>query len=144
MFNHPASRASRISSLLGLGFAVCGCVGCGSDMAPVAGRVEFSDGSPVRGGIRVIRFEPDDDSPAEVRKAGSGDIAEDGSFVITTKKPGDGVYRGKYVVTFTVISDRESAKSLIPSQYTTYVDSPFEVTVDRGKSDYLFKLEKPK
>lgn len=119
-----------------------GVVGCGSDMVQVGGRVEYEDGSPIVGAIRVIRFEPDDETSAVVRKTASGEIAEDGTFRLMTKLPDDGVFKGEYVVTFTVLKDPKTGESLIKEEFSTFALSPFEVSVQESKSDYLFQLEK--
>src|SRR5689334_23205472 len=78
--------------------------GCnkGPSMVHVRGTVMNKDGSPLKGGVRVVRFEPASDSEATLRKAASGEIAQDGSFELFTRRPGDGIVTGKYNVTFTV------------------------------------------
>jgi hypothetical protein len=126
-------------------FSLLGCLaalGCSGEMVPASGRVAYSDGSNIEGAIRIIRFEPDDDTTAKVKKAASSEIAADGSFTLMTTRPGDGVYRGKYVVTFTVLESPETGKSLIKQKYSTFAESPFEVSVEGGKDDYFFELEK--
>ncbi|MCO6044809.1 hypothetical protein NG895_12930 [Aeoliella sp. ICT_H6.2] len=131
------------SSSLALGFILVTCVtGCGGDTAQVSGHVEYEDGSPLVGAIRVIRFEPTEDSKAVVRKVASSPIADDGSFELVTKRPGDGVYKGKYKVTFTVLESPATGVSLIKPEYTTAMDSPLEVSVDHSGADYNFTLEK--
>jgi hypothetical protein len=125
--------------------ALCAVVtGCGQDspVAQVKGKVLYKDGSVPKGAIRVVRFEPAVDSTSVVRKAASSDIdAADGSFELFTRKPGDGVYRGKYKVTFTVLPDPRSQESLILDKYTISATTPYEVSVDRDVDDLAFEIE---
>ncbi|WP_425395170.1 hypothetical protein [Aeoliella sp.] len=131
-----------IRNLRHLGFFVVVCVvGCGSDTAQVSGKVHYEDGSPVEGAIRVIRFEPTD-ATADGRKVASGRLAEDGSYELMTKRPGDGVSKGKYKVTFTVLESPQTGVSLIKPEYMSADSSPLEVTVDHSGEDYNFTLEK--
>lgn len=111
-------------------------------MAQVSGKVQYIDGSPIVGGIRIIRLEPDDDTPAVVRKTASGEIADDGSFTLMTKRPGDGVYKGNYIATFTILESPRSAESLAPAKYSSYTDSPIEITIDGNRDDLLIELDK--
>lgn len=129
---------------LPFGLVLVACIaGCGSDTAQVGGHVEFADGTPIKGAIRVIRFEPADDSSASTRAVASGNIADDGSYELMTKRPGDGVHKGKYIVTFTVLESPQTGVSLIKDQYMSAESSPLEVTVDHSGDDYNFSLEKP-
>jgi hypothetical protein len=117
-------------------------VGCGSDMVPAKGRVQYADGSPLKGELQVIRFEPDDKTTAVVRRLAEAPIKSDGSFEMSSIKPLDGVYKGQYVVTFIVLENQRTGKSLIPKKYTSFAESPFEIDVTGSKDDYLFELEK--
>jgi hypothetical protein len=118
-------------------------VGCGGRTTyQVTGRVQYKDGSPITGGVRVIRLEPTDDTTAEIRKAANGTIAPDGAFEMYTRRPGDGVIPGKYWVTFTVMDKPFGGRLLIPFKYTIGAESPFELVVDDDKSDLLYELEK--
>ena len=117
--------------------------GCGREAHQVSGRVQYNDGTPITGGLRIIRFEPTDDSTAKIRKAASGRIGEDGSFELHTRKPGDGVYAGKYAVTFTIRTDPFGGKSLIAPRFTRRDSTPFNIVVDEDREGLLFELEKP-
>lgn len=122
---------------------VAGVAGCGGrEEYQVSGQAKYQDGSPITGAVRVIRLEPSDDSQAEVRKAASGNIAEDGSFKLFTRKPGDGVLPGTYAVTFTVLDKAMGGRSLIPDKYTYKANTPFKLEVDGDKDDVVFELEK--
>jgi hypothetical protein len=108
----------------------------------VSGKVHYKDGTPITGAARVIRFEPTGSSTATIKKTASGDIAEDGSFEMFTRKPGDGVIPGKYAVTFSVMDKPMGGKLLIPAKYNSAAETPFEVTVDGNKTDLLYELDK--
>lgn len=109
----------------------------------MSGHVKFDDGSPIQGAVRSIVFAPTDDTTAEVRKAASGTIGDDGSFTMYTRKAGDGVYKGKYAVTFMVLKDPKLGGLLVPEKYTFGETTPFKVEVTGDRSDLLFELEKP-
>ncbi|TWT48899.1 hypothetical protein Pla111_06750 [Botrimarina hoheduenensis] len=123
---------------------VLGLVGCGgSPTAQISGRAVFQDGSPITGAVRTITFKPTDDSPAEIRKAAQGEIdRESGAFTLFTRKRGDGVYKGKYHVLFTVLKDPNMGGLLVPEKYLAPQQTPFSVEVTEDRTDLLFELEK--
>jgi hypothetical protein len=108
----------------------------------VSGKVHYKDGSPITGATRAVRFEPTQSSSATIKKSASGVIAEDGSFEMFTRKPGDGVIPGKYAVTFVVMDKPMGGKLLIPSKYNSAADTPFEINVDGDKTDLVYEIEK--
>ena len=66
--------------------------GCGGPkLCPVKGKVVFPDGQPLMGG-RVV-FETTAVTPPV---SAQGEIQSDGTFVLGTYKPGDGVLKGKH------------------------------------------------
>jgi len=122
-------------------------VGCGAGgprMGEVTGKVTYSDGSIPKGGVVVIRFEVAPDSNPEKRKAADSDIESDGSFAITTMKPGDGAYYGKYKVVFTILNSYRAGKSLVDSKFTDASTTPFECIVDSPSQVVDFTIEKTK
>ncbi len=121
--------------------AIGGCSGR-PDTAQVSGKVLYQDGSAPTGGVRVVQFVPIDSTDAEIRKAASGQIKEDGSFTLSTRKPGDGVFLGEYAVTFTVWKAPREPVSLIKQQYTSAGTTPYKVTVDGDRDDLTFEIEK--
>jgi hypothetical protein len=136
------------TSLAGLGIfaALClpGISGCqrGPAVAQVSGKVVYEDGSAPQGGVRVVRFEPAGDSQAEIRKAATGEIQPDGSFEMYTRVPGDGVYLGKYAVTFAIWKGPMDPTSLIPNAYTTAATTPYTLTIDDDKHDLVFEIDR--
>ena len=74
------------------GFALLAAAGCGgSGLHPVAGRVVYPDGRPVTAGRVVL-----DTGPAFTGSWGG--IRPDGTFVMGTKTPDDGVPAGRWRV----------------------------------------------
>ena len=133
-------KCALLVVVVGLALAV----GCsrGRRTYQVAGRVQYKDGSPITGGVRVVHFEPTRSSTAEIRKAAVGEIGTDGSFAMFTRKPGDGVIPGKYAVTFAVMDKPMGGKMLILQKYVSAAETPFEITVDGDKADLLYEMEK--
>lgn len=120
-----------------------GIVGCGKSLpvAQVGGKINLKDSSLKKAGIRMVRLEPTADTNATVRKGASGTIKEDGSFELYTRRPGDGVYLGKYAVTFAFYRGAMDQKSLIPAKYTNAATTPYQVVVDRDCDDLNFEIE---
>jgi hypothetical protein len=69
--------------------------GCGSKPVPVTGEILWEDGKPVTSANVV--FVPRDESG----KRATGYTKEDGSFELTTSRPGDGAVPGDYTVLVT-------------------------------------------
>lgn len=126
-----------------IGLLASGLLGCGGgpDTAQVSGKVLFKDGTAPKGGVCAIQFLPATDTTAEIRKAASGDIREDGTFEVYTRKPGDGIFIGKYDVTFAVWESPMSSVSLIDAKYTKPSTTPFHVTIDDDADDLSFEIE---
>src|SRR4051812_2075790 len=130
--------------LLLLMIAFAAVVGCnkGPSMVHVKGKVSYTDGSPLKGGVRVVRFEPTQDMPAEKRRVASGPIDNDGSYELFTRRPGDGVIPGTYNVTFTVWKGEHEPGSLIDEKYAASSTTPFKnVKVDADRTDFNFQIE---
>src|SRR4029078_7599408 len=75
-------------------FVLLTCLGCGSGMYPVEGKIVYADGKPateLAGG--TVTF----DNP-EARVSALGQIDKDGAFRLTTTKPNDGAFPGNYRV----------------------------------------------
>lgn len=130
--------------LVALLICLIGGAGCGrrSGTARVTGRVTYKDGTIPQGAVCVVRFQPAQDSTAAIRKAASGDIQKDGLFEAYTRNPGDGVFIGKYDVTFSVLQDvTSSASSMIDPKYTKAKTTPYHVTIEGNTDDLKFELE---
>jgi hypothetical protein len=122
---------------------VCALAGCGRGPATahVSGRVNFKNGQLPAAGVRMIRFEPAADSPAPIRKGASGTINDDGTFELYTRRPGDGVYLGKYAVTFAFYRGAMDQRPLIAPKYAAAATTPYQVAIDDDVDDLNFDLE---
>jgi hypothetical protein len=110
-------------------------------MAQVSGKVLYKDGSVPTGGVRIVRFEPADDTTAEVRQGATGAIGPDGSFTMSTKVFGDGVYYGDYIVSFSVLKSPIDPTPLIEPKYASRMTTPYKVTIDGEKTDLEYEIE---
>lgn len=128
-----------VLTLIGLG-CVVGC-NRGPEVAQVRGKVLYKDGTPLKGGLRTVRFEPAEDSTAEVARVAGSMIAQDGTFELSRRKPGDGVYLGKYNVVFTVWKGTRDPVSLIKEEYTQSATTPFHVSIEGDRDDLVFEIE---
>jgi hypothetical protein len=118
-------------------------VGCGRSqpVARVSGKINFKDASLQNAGIRMVRLEPTADTSATIRKGASAPINEDGSFELYTRRPGDGVYLGKYAVTFAFYRGAMDQRSLIPAKYTSAASTPYHVVVDQDVDNLEFEID---
>jgi len=110
----------------------------------VKGKVTYK-GEPVKGGSVVF-------SPlSEGGKAASSEIQQDGTYTLSTNRPGDGVKPGRYRVTFTPPPGQEAPASVpgkpppkaIPNPYAGLVPKPDEVDVKSGDNSVNLELVKP-
>ena len=114
-------------TLFGIAMLACagGC-GRGPDLARVRGTVQY-DGKPLT--VGKVLF-----ASVERGKAAAGHINQDGTYVLSTMRPGDGATPGKYKVT--VVTDLEIRGSqrhltwLGPEQLLLEVEAGKENTID--------------
>ena len=111
-------------------------------MAQVAGKVVYPDGVIPKAALRVVRFQPAPTTTAEIRKAASAQIQDDGSFEMWTQKPGDGVYYGAYTVTFLVMNESPKPQHFVADKYRSPITTPYTVTVDGDKPDLTFEVQR--
>ena len=111
-------RLSLRVSLLIVGFLPLGLPACGGPRTyPVKGKI-VHDGKPVPRGS--VMFTPMKGGPTA-----TGDIGPDGTYRLTTYKPGDGAPVGEYRVAIMAMESMEGrelnnpAQSLIPDKYTS-------------------------
>jgi hypothetical protein len=97
---------ARCRDLLPAALLLGSVAGCGGPkLYPVSGQIAWQDGSPAKelaGGLLALES-------VGVRASARSDIEADGSFRVTTTRPGDGAYEGRYRVLIDVprLSDRE-------------------------------------
>jgi hypothetical protein len=128
--------------------AIAFFTGCeqGPTMAPVSGKVLYN-GRALEFGSVV--FQPPSGQPAQ------GEIQSDGSFTLSTYRPGDGAAVGAHKVRITCYeSQRPGAikgpgeqmlgKSLIPERYTLFDQSGLTADVTPDQSEpFVFELSGP-
>ena len=115
-------------------------LGCGSDQIPtypVTGRVEFTDGTPVRHG--TIELES-----ADHELSAAGKIQHDGSFVLGTYTPDDGAVAGEHkaIVVQMVIADGSFEHTVdhgkpVPVRYAAYETSSLTARVEAVESNEI-------
>jgi hypothetical protein len=141
------------ATLLALALVVLsGLVGCGSGVYPVKGTVLFN-GKPMAGG-GAISFIPLND---QAGNAPGGEIAEDGTFSVSTAQLGNGAAPGEYRVAIHQVTVREPERTedgerpasieaivpvsqRIPPIYADHQNSPLRATVE-AKSLNEIRLE---
>ena len=134
------SGASLALALLALWLLVC--CGCGSQTAPVRGRVKFKDGSDatVLAGYGVT-FEP-----TEGKSSAVGEIQPDGSFKLSTFGADDGALPGKYRVVVTTPAspdpDKPPQKSKLPAKYADFSTSGLTVEIKPRQKEVELELER--
>jgi hypothetical protein len=126
----PGLRASRplalaLALLLGAG-------GCGPKMCPVRGKVTLGDGKPVTEGM-VVFERKGEGQPVTAR----GEIQADGSYQLSTHRPGDGVPPGTYRVLVAPKSDpnavdRPAKPPPFDPRYADFKTSGLEFEVKPG------------
>ena len=106
--------------------------GCGSDQVPtypVAGRVVFQDGSPVRTGTVELESK-------QFGTTATGSIQTDGTFVLGTYTATDGAAEGEHnaIVVQIIIADGSIKHTVdhgraVPPMYGDYDTSPLTIKV---------------
>jgi hypothetical protein len=132
------SRLSLLTCLIG-----CGCLlasGCGDGFPqryPVSGTIRFADGSPVKTGTIELGGNGS-------RWTASGEIQRDGSFVLTTVKPGDGAVPGEYkivirqmVLAYLKAEGGHDHGKLVADRYRDYKTTDLKATVQAGENPPL-------
>lgn len=115
--------------------------GCGSKLHPVHGKVAFPDGTPLDGGLVVFEQQKEGESPVMAR----GEIHTDGSYQLSTYRPGDGVPPGKYRVLVspkTDLNDVDGPRKPPPfdPRYMAFDTSGLEFEVNEGANEYPIQV----
>jgi len=140
----------RIDRMYVAGLIAMFVVGCGerSGLQPVNGRVIYSDGQPLPGG--VIEMRP---TSGEQKASPRGPIHADGTFAIGTIRPGDGAMPGTYRVLIVPPPpagdpDDKAIRNTPPAideRYTRFETSGLEVVVnpDVPTNEFQITVERP-
>jgi hypothetical protein len=124
--------------------AVTGCSDGNPRTYPVRGEVRFPDGRPLTRG--TVEFELlDQEKPITA----TGEISEDGTFVLGTFKLDDGAIAGRHRAA--VIADHEIGTgaerpgtlppTALDPRYRDFKTSGLEFTVEPGKNEIVIKVE---
>ena len=109
--------------------------GCGSNMGRVKGRVTCG-GKPFYPATLTFFSVPDKDGTLEAGKPAWGVTDEDGRYVLTTDRAGDGVMTGRHRVTINVeYPDRVPCRGYQKAQIVAEV-GPGDNDVDIRLDDY--------
>jgi hypothetical protein len=107
------------------------------------GKILLPDGRPLPGGRVTLNPQ------AATEVEAFGDVNPDGTFALTTYKPGDGAVPGNYVVTVSPFNYRSktgsptkiAAAGQIPARYGDTTTSDLKVTINAdGGNDLTLKL----
>lgn len=136
------SRCGRAAVVL----LLCGAAGCGPALYPVHGKVTLEDGTPVSGGMVV--FEKQEGGKTVMAR---GEIGADGSYQLSTYRPGDGAPPGHYRVLVspkfdpTAIDNPQAANSLpFDARYSEFGTSGLEYEVKPGTNEFPIPVKRAK
>lgn len=112
--------------------------GCGGQgFVPAGGKVTFEDGSPLTTG--GISFSTD-------TFMADGTIQSDGTYTLSSLKPGDGLPPGNYTVTIDAsdVDANEKTTYLIDPMYADPEKTPLKAEVKKGEKNRIdFTVTKP-
>ena len=119
-----------------------GLSGCAGGLYPVRGTVTLDDGTPLTKGL-VVFERVGGGTPITAR----GSVGPDGTYELSTGKPGDGVPPGRYKVLVNPLdlSDVPDEKKNLPFdiKYTKFETSGLEFEVKTGPNEFPIKLDRP-
>jgi|YNPMSStandDraft_1061717.scaffolds.fasta_scaffold34552_2 hypothetical protein len=137
---------------IGVGFglwAAVGLIGCGGPtLCPVQGRIMYTDGTPAKelAGYTVT-FESVDQAATADKPgiSGWGEVKSDGTFQISTYRPGDGAVPGRHRVAINPppsLSDEPPTPPVIPLKYASFETSGLEVQIAPGPNDVTLTVQR--
>ena len=138
----PSGPTRRIAAVALL--CLLGAAGCGSGLYPVRGKVTYPDGKPVTEGMVVFESKSE-----EARVTARGEIQSDGSFALSTHKPGDGAPAGKYRVLVAPKNDpnavdRPAGPPPFDPRYADFNKSKLEFEVTpAGPNEFAIQVTRP-
>lgn len=134
------SARMRLSLSFSVGVGLCVALvsagGCGDGrpkLVRVSGRVLIDDKPLTTGVVRVV---PAGDAPA------TGEIGPDGTFTLSTFRPGDGCVPGEHPVAVVAIKTLSSStiQFFVPKKYVDHVTSGKTVNITGPTKDLEIKL----
>jgi hypothetical protein len=141
VFNH---FNLRVTGLILASATLVGVTGCGNErsMVPVSGKVTYGGGEWPQAG--TIGFTPASAGDGSISRAGSANFGKDGSFVVGSYKPRDGLLPGVYRVKVSSVDPSNFTKSvaeldIVPKDF--HVD---DLVVEAGSGPIELNLDVPK
>ena len=130
------ARFIGLSALLASVLCLAGCGPSVGATYKVTGTVKFSDGTPLTKG--TVLFTSD-------KHSATGPIQEDGTYSLTTLKPGDGAPPGDYKVTLggDAAGTYPDNKPLVDPKFLGTTTSGLTASVKNQKLQYDITVEKP-
>ena len=113
--------------------------GCGGGFIRTGGKVTYEDGTPVPYG--AIAFETDS-------FMANGRIQPDGTYTLSSLKPGDGLPAGSYKVSISgtelvVVGEKDKYIEHVHHKFANPETSDLTADVSRGKNNFDFIVTKP-
>jgi hypothetical protein len=115
--------------------------GCGQPLYRVGGNVTYEDGTPVTRGMVVF-----ENVEGEKKISPRGAIQADGSYRLSTYRPGDGVPAGRYRVLLAPPSPKDPERPEKPpfdARYTDFKTSGLEFEVKPGSNEFPIQVTRP-
>jgi hypothetical protein len=120
-----------------------GLAGCGARLNTVRGTVTLADGSSLTRGLVIFQGVVDG-----AAVSARGEVKPDGSYLLGTFKPGDGVPAGKYRVLINPLdlSEVPDEQKKLPFDYKhlRFETSGLEFEVKPGANEFPIKLDPPR
>src|SRR5262245_49546022 len=129
----------RVSALASAGILLSQAACGGPRLSPVPGKVTWENGEQARelvGGLVVCES-------VDGKAGDRGDIEQDGSFQLSTYKPGDGILPGKYRVAVVEYSPREPPPPpIIDRTFSRIEESGLEINVEPKSNEFTLKVRR--
>lgn len=129
-------QMNRLFMLILATIFLCGCGPKMPDTIPVSGKVTCGGKEWPNPGM--LYFAPKENSKGLLRRPATAKFAVDGTFEVTSFKPGDGLVQGTYIVTIecwkkTPSMQKPTGISAVPMKYQNQSTSDFIIDVDMTK-----------